>query len=246
MGLLHSLTGYMAQSESTTLDGAMLAIDEINQAGGLLGRIVEPVIADGQSDPETFSLEAERLIRDEQVCVLFGCWTSASRKVVRPVVEQYRPCWSIRSSMRGSRSSPNIIYTGATPNQQILPAVKWSFTDLGRAFFLVGSDYIFPRVAHEIIKDEVKRLGGEIVGERFLPLGTTVVADVVDEIRKAGPTVILNTINGDTNLPFFRELRDGGITPANDPDDVVQPGRERDPRPRPAAVGRRLRRLELL
>lgn len=213
VGLLHSLTGPLAQSESTALDGAMLAIDELNRAGGLLGRAIVPVVADGQSDPATFSLEAERLIRDEHVCVLFGCWTAASRKAVKPVVEQYRHLLIYPLQNEGLEESPNIIYTGATPNQQVLPAVKWCFTDLGRAFFLVGSDDLFPRVAHEIARDEIQRLGGSVVGERYLTLGTTDVAGAVEAIRQARPAVVLNTISGDTNLPFFRALRDAGITP---------------------------------
>ncbi len=217
VGLLHSLSGTMAQSEATVLDGAMLALSEINDAGGLLGRRVEPFVADGASDPDEFAAQAERLIRDDRVCTIFGCWTSASRKAVRPVVEKYDHLLVYPIQYEGIEQSPNILYTGATPNQQLLPAVKWAFTDLGRSFFLVGSDYIFPRVAHAILRDQIEALGGEVAGEAFVPLGSAMFSDVVEQIRRTRPAVILNTINGDSNLAFFRDLREAGITPAQIP-----------------------------
>jgi urea ABC transporter urea binding protein len=217
VGILHSLSGTMAQSETPVIDGALLAIDEINKQGGILGRPIEPVIADGMSDTPTFVAEAERLITSERVCTIFGCWTSADRKAVRPVVEKHENLLIYPVQYEGLEESPNIVYTGATPNQQIIPAIKWSFTDLGRRYFLVGSDYVFPRVANEIIRDQVAALGGEIVGERYLPLGSTEVADVIREITEIQPAVILNTINGDSNVAFFRALRAAGITPSKIP-----------------------------
>ncbi len=218
VGILHSLTGTMAHSESPVVDATLLAIDEINRDGGLLGRPVEGVVADGRSDSATFAREAERLIDKEHVCTVFGCWTSASRKTVVPIFEEHNHLLVYPVQYEGIEESPNVIYTGAAPNQQIIPAVKWAYAfENKRRFFLVGSDYVFPRVAHEIIKDQLKELGAELVGEEFLPLGSTAVQPIIEKIRAAKPDVILNSINGDSNLPFFAELRKAGITPQSVP-----------------------------
>lgn len=217
VGVLHSLSGTMKDSESGVVDATLLAIREINEAGGLLGRKIEPIVVDGQSDAAVFAREAENLIVREKVNVVFGCWTSASRKTVRPVFEKHNHLLVYPVQYEGLEQSKNIVYLGAAPNQQILPAVRWSFTDLGRRFFLVGSDYVFPRTANAILRDEIKRLGGEVVDERYLQLGSSDVADVVKRIVETKPTVILNTINGDSNTAFFRALRSAGITPATIP-----------------------------
>lgn len=217
VGVLHSLTGTMAISATSVCDATLLAIEELNAAGGVLGRRIEPVVADGKSDWPTFASEAERLITREHVAVVFGCWTSAGRKTVKPIFEKHDHLLFYPVQYEGLEQSPNIIYTGAAPNQQILPAVKWSFDHLGRRFFLVGSDYVFPRTANAIIKAQVTALGGEIVGEEYLRLGSSEAAAVVQKIVQARPTVILNTINGDSNVAFFAALRGAGITPARIP-----------------------------
>ncbi len=213
VGILHSLQGTMAISESAVQKATLLAIDEINRSGGILGRPIEPVLADGKSDPDEFARQAERLIRDEKVSVVFGCWTSASRKSVKPVFEKYGNLLFYPVQYEGLEQSPNIVYTGAAPNQQVVPAVSYCLDRIGRRVFLVGSDYVFPRTANTIIKDQLRALGGEIVGERYLPLGGKDVAGVVREIVAAKPDVILNTINGDTNIAFFQALRAAGVTP---------------------------------
>jgi urea transport system substrate-binding protein len=218
VGILHSLTGTMAHSESPVADATLLAIDEINRAGGLLGRPVEGVVADGRSDDATFAREAQRLIANEHVSTIFGCWTSASRKTVVPIFEEQNHLLIYPVQYEGMEESPNVIYTGAAPNQQIIPAVKWAYAfENKRRFFLVGSDYVFPRVASEIIKDQLKVLGAELVGEEFLPLGSTAVQPLVEKIKSAKPDVILNLINGDSNLVFFAELRKAGIKPESVP-----------------------------
>lgn len=218
IGILHSLTGTMAHSESPVVDAALLAVSELNRDGGLLGRPIEAVVADGRSDSTTFAREAARLINEEQVCTVFGCWTSASRKTVVPVFEEFDHLLVYPVQYEGIEESPNVVYVGAAPNQQIIPAVKWAYAfENKRRFFLVGSDYVFPRVAHEIIKDQVKELGGELVGEGFVPLGASDVESLVQEIQNARPDVILNSINGDSNTAFFAELRKVGITPAEIP-----------------------------
>ena len=218
IGIVHSLTGTMEHSEAPVVDAILLAIDEINQSGGVMGRPVEPVVADGRSNPEVFAREVRRLIDEENVCTVFGCWTSASRKSVVPIVEERNHLLVYPVQYEGIEESPNVIYTGAAPNQQIVPAVKWAFAfENKRKFFLVGSDYVFPRVAHEIIKDELKVLGGELVGEAFLPLGSQDMSSVIEQIQEAKPDVILNTINGDSNHAFFAALRNAGITPEEIP-----------------------------
>jgi urea transport system substrate-binding protein len=217
VGILHSFSGTMAISERSVAEATLLAIDEINAAGGLLGGQIVPVIADGRSDWPTFAAEAQRLIAEERVQVIFGCWTSASRKSVKPVVERYHHLLFYPVRYEGLESSPSIVYTGSAPNQQILPGVKWAFDHLGKRFFLVGSDYVFPRTANAIITDQLAALGGQVLGEAYVLLGSTDVQEVVRTIVHAQPAVILNTINGDSNVAFFRALRAAGITPERIP-----------------------------
>lgn len=217
VGILHSLTGTMAISETSVVDATLMAIEELNQTGGLLGRKIEPIVLDGRSDWPTFAKEAEKLIIEEKVSVVFGCWTSACRKTVKPIFERYNHLLFYPVQYEGLEQSPNIIYTGAAPNQQIIPAVKWSFDNLGKRFFLVGSDYVFPRTANAIIKDQIIALKGKVLGEEYILLGSSAVKRVVQKIVDARPDVILNTINGDSNLAFFKELRKAGIMPENIP-----------------------------
>lgn len=218
VGVLHSLTGTMASSEGAVIDATILAIEELNATGGLLGRRVEPVIGNGGSDGPTFAAESERLITDKNVCAIFGCWTSASRKMVRPVVERHNRLLFYPLQYEGLEQSSNIVYTGAAPNQQILPAVEWCFRELKASkFFLVGSDYVFPRTAHAIIRGQVEKLGGRIVGEEYVLLGSRAFKDVATNIVSAAPDIILNCINGDGNILFFDALREAGITPAKTP-----------------------------
>jgi urea transport system substrate-binding protein len=211
LGLLQSRTGAMMISEKSMIDAEMLAVDEINARGGLLGRKIEVAIADGKSDWPTYAKEAERLIRDEKVVTLIGCWTSASRKNVLPVVEKYDHLLIYPMAYEGLEQSPNIIYTGAAPNQQIIPAVKWSIDNLGRKFFLVGSDYVWPHSVNAIVSDQLKALGGEKVGEEYIFFGSSDVTRAVEAIRKAKPDVIFSEVVGASNIAFYRALRQAGI-----------------------------------
>jgi urea transport system substrate-binding protein len=217
VGILHSLTGTMSASESPVVDGCLLAIEQINEAGGVLGRPVEAIVRDGASDPATFAREAERLLEDDGVAAIFGCWTSASRKEVRPVVERLGGVLFYPVQYEGLEQSPRIVYLGAAPNQQIIPAVRWALENLGKRVFLVGSDYVFPRVANAIIRDQVEATGGEVVGEAYLPLGERRVDDVVSAIVASKPDAILNTINGDTNTALFKALRAAGVSASTTP-----------------------------
>ena len=217
VGILHSRTGTMAVSERTVIDATLFAIEEINRTGGLLGHPVKPIVVDGKSDWSVFAVEAERLIKTEKVSAVFGCWTSACRKTVKPIFEKYDSVLFYPVQYEGLESSPNIIYTGAAPNQQIIPAIKWSLDNLGRRFFLVGSDYVFPRTANKIIQAQVTALTGEVVGEQYAPLGSQDFTQIVERIKAAHPDVIFNTINGDSNLGFHQALRAAKITPAQIP-----------------------------
>lgn len=217
VGVLHSLSGTMAISETSVRDATLLAIEEINANGGVLGRQIEPVVVDGASDWPTFAALSRRLILDDQVVTVFGCWTSASRKTVRPIFEELDHLLIYPVQYEGLEQSPNIVYTGAAPNQQITPAVRWALKNLGQRIYLVGSDYVFPRTAGAIMADQIQKLGGSVVAERYVPLGTTDVTEVVNDIAARKPDIIFNTINGDTNVALFAALRAAGIMPAEIP-----------------------------
>ena len=217
VGVLHSLSGSMASSETPVMRATLLAIEELNARGGVLGREVEPVVVDGRSDWPAFAREAERLLSQERVSALFGCWTSSCRKSVKPVVERHASLLFYPLQYEGLESSPAIIYTGSAPNQQILPAVDWCVEQYGRRAFLNGSDYVFPRVAHALIRQQLAMHHAEVVGEDYLPLGSPDVEEVIRRVVAARPDFILNTLNGDTNAAFFRGLRAAGITPEHLP-----------------------------
>jgi urea transport system substrate-binding protein len=214
VGVLHSLSGTMAHSESPVVDATLLAIDELNQRGGLLGRRVQAIVVDGKSDAATFARRAEWLIKEKRSLAIFGCWMSAHRKAVLPVVERHDSLLVYPVQYEGLESSPNVFYLGAAPNQQIIPAIRWAFGFLNcKRLFLVGSDYIFPRIANEILRDQVKRMGGTIAGESYIPCGGVEMASLVAEIAASKPDLIVNTINGDSYISFFRSLRTHGLTP---------------------------------
>ncbi len=218
VGILHSESGPMAVSERSMIDAEVLALEEINRGGGLLGRPVRWVIADGGSDWPTFARQAERLIKNEAAEVIFGCWTSACRKGVLPVVEAANHLLLYPMAYEGLEQSPNIVYTGAAPNQQITPAVQWCHESLGaRRFFLVGSDYIWPHCVNAIVKDQLTGLGAELAGEAYVPFGATDVDEIARQIAAAKPDVILSTVVGDSALPFARAVRAAGLEPATTP-----------------------------
>jgi urea transport system substrate-binding protein len=164
------------------------------------------------SDWPTYAREAERLISAERVCTIFGCWTSASRKAVRTIVEKHDHLLIYPMQYEGLEQSPQILYTGAVPNQQVTPALGWCMHHLGKRFFIVGSDYLWPRATSEVIRDFVGQGSGEIVGEAYLPLGSIEVGAVVQKIRQTNPDVILEMIAGDSKVAYYRALRKSGLT----------------------------------
>ncbi|MBR8840582.1 MAG: urea ABC transporter substrate-binding protein [Stigonema ocellatum SAG 48.90 = DSM 106950] len=215
VGILHSLSGSLAISEKSVIDAERLAIEEINQAGGVLGKQVEAILEDGNSDPATFAKKAKKLIEQDKVATVFGCWTSASRKAVLPIFESNKHLLWYPLQYEGQECSSNIFYMGAAPNQQIEPSVDWLLKHKGKEFFLVGSDYVFPRTANSIIKAQLKADGGKSVGEDYIPLGSNDVMPAIAKIQQALPNggVIYNTLNGDTNIAFFRQLQASGLHP---------------------------------
>jgi urea transport system substrate-binding protein len=221
VGILHSRSGTMAISENTVAEAELMAIDEINAKGGITidGKKLKivPVEEDGASDWPTFAEKAKKLIDQDQVAVVFGGWTSASRKAMLPVFEAKDHFLYYPIQYEGQECSKNIFYSGATPNQQAEPAVEWLLKNKGKDFFLVGSDYVYPRTANTIMKEQLKAQGGKVVGEDYLPLGNTEVAPIIAKIKQALPNggVIVNTLNGDSNVAFFKQMKAAGITPAN-------------------------------
>lgn len=212
VGVLHSLSGTMAISEVSVKDSTIMAINEINAAGGVLGKQLEPIMEDGASEPTVFAEKAEKLIQQDEVAVVFGGWTSASRKAMLPVFEEHNSLLFYPVQYEGLESSPNIFYTGATTNQQIVPAVSWLLENRGTSFYLLGSDYVFPRTANQIIKMQLEAEGGTLVGEEYTPLGHTDYSTVISKIQQAAPDIIFNTLNGDSNVAFFKQLKDAGLT----------------------------------
>ncbi len=215
VGILHSLSGTMAISETTVVEAEQLAIKEINAAGGVLGKQIEAIVEDGGSDWPTFNEKAIKLIDQDEVVTVFGCWTSASRKAVKDTFETKNHQLWYPVQYEGQECSKNIFYTGAAPNQQIEPAVDWLLENKGTEFFLVGSDYVFPRTANTIIKAQLEAKGGTTVGEDYLPLGNSEVTPIISKIKAALPNggVIFNSLNGDSNVALFKQMQAAGMGP---------------------------------
>lgn len=212
VGLLHSLTGAMAISEKSVRDAEVLAIEEINKAGGVLGKQIEYVEEDGASEPSTFATKAEKLVDSEKVATVFGCWTSSSRKAVKSIFEDYNSLLWYPVQYEGMESSGNIVYTGAAPNQQIVPAIEYLIKQGYKKFFLLGSDYVFPRTANMIINAQVKNANCEVVGEEYADMDQTDFASIISKIEAAKPDVIINTLNGTGNVSFFKQMSEKNYT----------------------------------
>lgn len=213
VGLLHSLTGSMAISEGSVRDAEVLAIEEINEAGGVLGKQIEYIEEDGASEPSTFATKAEKLLGEDEVATVFGCWTSSSRKAVKQIFEDYDNLLWYPVQYEGMESSENIVYMGAAPNQQIVPAIEYLADQGYKKFFLLGSDYVFPRTANMIINAQIDAIdGAEVVGEEYAAMDQTEFSSIISKIEDAQPDVIINTLNGTGNVSFFKQLADRNIT----------------------------------
>ncbi len=218
IGVLHSLSGTMAISARPIVDATLLAIDEINATGGLLDRKIEPLLVDGHSENDIFAREAERLITQEKVVTIFGGWTPSNRKAIKQVVEKYDHLLVFPARDEGMEDSPNVIYNGATPNQQVLPAARWATDVLGkRRIFLIGTDGLLGHMSNELLKDLLQNSPAKLVGERLVLLSETNFATIIKQILKLKPDIIFNIINGDSNQAFFRELRAAAVSPKDLP-----------------------------
>lgn len=234
LGILHSLTGTIAIAEAHVVDAEKMAIDEINAGGGVLGRPLEAVIEDGASDWPTFAEKAQKLLQSDKVVATFGCYTSASRKAVLPVFERYNGLLYYPTYYEGLEMSKNILYTGQEATQSVIPAVNWLAQNKGKKFYLIGSDYIWPRTTNRIARPTIAKAGGTVVGEDYLPLGNVEFSSLINKIRAAKPDVILSTIVGGSNVALFKQLNAAGISGRNTTilalavteDDAIGIGRE--------------------
>ncbi|MFD5868520.1 urea ABC transporter substrate-binding protein [Corynebacterium sp. NPDC060344] len=212
IGLINSLSGTMAISETTVNESLKMAAEEINADGGVLGKQLDIVEEDGASEPTIFAERSRRLLQQDCVAAVFGGWTSASRKAMLPVFEGNDSLLFYPVQYEGLESSDNIFYSGATTNQQIIPALDYLKNEEGvESLFLVGSDYVFPRTANMIIRQYAEANGIEIVGEDYTPLGSTDFTTIANRVKDSGADAVFNTLNGDSNVAFFRQYNSIGL-----------------------------------
>ncbi|MEW5709151.1 MAG: urea ABC transporter substrate-binding protein [Pseudomonadota bacterium] len=219
VGILHSLSGTMAISETVLKDVALMTIEEINAKGGVLGKKLEPVVVDPASNWPLFAEKARQLLTQDKVAVVFGCWTSVSRKSVLPVFEELNGLLFYPVQYEGEELSYNVFYTGAAPNQQAIPAVEYLMSKEGggaKRFFLLGTDYVYPRTTNKILRAFLKSKGVKEsdIEEVYTPFGHTDYQTIVGNIKKfaqGGKTAVISTINGDSNVPFYKELGNQGL-----------------------------------
>jgi len=224
VGILHSLSGTMAISETTLKDTMLMLVEEQNRNGGLLGRPLEPVVVDPASDWPLFAERTRQLLEQDEVDVIFGVWTSVARKSVLPVVEELNGILFYPVQYEGEESSRNIFYTGAAPNQQAIPAVEYLMNDYGiERWVLAGTDYVYPRTTNRILEAFLKSHGvaDEDIMINYTPFGHSDWQSIVAEIKRFGeqgkPTAVVSTINGDANVPFYRELANQDVSATDIP-----------------------------
>ena len=214
VGILHSITGTMAISETGSVEAEKLAIEQINRSGGVLGRQITYVQEDGASDWPTFAEKAKKLLVNDKCAAVFGCWTSASRKAVLPVFEQYNGMLYYPTFYEGLEQSKNVIYTGQEATQQILAGLNWINKEKGaKTFYLLGSDYIWPRTSNKIARKHIEEHleGCQVVGEDYFPLGNTQFGSVINKMKLKKPDVIYAIIVGGSNVAFYKQLKAAGI-----------------------------------
>ena len=218
VGVLHSLSGTMAISETSLRDVVLMAVDEINAAGGVLGKQISPVVVDPASNWPLFAEKAKQLLTEDKVSVTFGCWTSVSRKSCLPVFEEHNGLLFYPVQYEGEEQSLNVFYTAATPNQQLVPATEYMMDELdAKKFYLLGTDYVFPRTANKVLKAFLKSKGvpDANVIEEYTPFHHQDYQTIVSKIKKfaaSGDACVLSTINGDSNVPFYKEFANQGLT----------------------------------
>jgi len=217
VGILHSTTGTMAISETGSIEAEKLAISEINAKGGILGRQIKIIQEDGASDWPTFAEKAKKLLEEDHVAAVFGCWTSASRKAVLPVFEKDNGLLYYPTFYEGLEQSHNVFYTGQEATQQIIAGLEWIAKEKkAKTYYLIGSDYIWPRTSMKIARKEIEQhLGGKVVGEEYIALGDTQFGSVINKIRLKKPDVIYAAVVGGSNVAWFKQLKAAGITSKN-------------------------------
>jgi urea transport system substrate-binding protein len=219
VGILHSLSGTMAISETVLKDVALMAIEEINASGGVMGAKIEPLVVDPASNWPLFAEKARQLLTQDKVAVTFGCWTSVSRKSVLPVFEELNGLLFYPVQYEGEEISKNVFYTGAAPNQQAIPATEYLMSKDGggaKRFVLLGTDYVYPRTTNKILRAFLKSKGiaDKDIDEVYTPFGHSDYQTIVANIKKfsgGGKTAVISTINGDSNVPFYKELGNQGL-----------------------------------
>ncbi len=224
VGVLHSLSGTMAISETTLKDTVLMLIDEQNKKGGLLGKKLEAVVVDPASDWPLFAEKARQLLAKDKVAVTFGCWTSVSRKSVLPVFEELNGILFYPVQYEGEESSKNVFYTGAAPNQQAIPAVDYLMDEIGvKRWVLAGTDYVYPRTTNKILEAYLKGKGvaDKDIMINYTPFGHSDWQSIVSDVKKFGSvgkkTAVVSTINGDANVPFYKELGNQDVSAADIP-----------------------------
>jgi urea transport system substrate-binding protein len=217
VGVLYSLTGTTAIIETSLNQATLLAIEEINAGGGVGGRKLVPVVEDPESDPATFAQKARKLVLSDKVASVFGSYTSASRKAVLPVFEKYKNLYWYPTLYEGRECSQNVIYTGAVPNQQQKDFIPWLVQNFGKRFYLIGSNYIYPKEENNVCKILLNRLGGEVVGEEYVPLGHSEFSSVIQKFQVTKPNVIFSTVVGDSVVALHRQYKAAGLDPAKMP-----------------------------
>ncbi len=215
VGQLHSATGTMAISETGSIQAEQLAIDQINAMGGILGRKIKVIKEDGASDWPTFAEKSKKLLVNDRVACVFGCWTSASRKAVLPVFEKENGLLYYPTFYEGLEQSKNVFYTGQEATQQIIWGLDWGAKEKkAKTFFLIGSDYIWPRTSMKIARKHIETVGklGSVVGEEYYPLGNTNFNSLINKIKVAKPDCIFAAVVGGSNVAFYKQLKAAGIT----------------------------------
>lgn len=217
IGILHSSSGTMAAHEQPMIDAALMAIDEINQGGGVLGWLLEPVLVDGASETEQFIAGAQRLLEQEQLNTIFGCLSSDARKAVIPLLEQHNALLWYPMQYEGVEAHRHVFYTGACPNQQVEPAIAWLVSQGRKRLYLIGSDYIFPLLTNRIVRAQLDQQGGQVLAEKYVSLGCQDFSAILAEIRQLQPDAIFNTLNEDSQQAFYQQYHAAGLSPTESP-----------------------------
>jgi ABC-type branched-subunit amino acid transport system substrate-binding protein len=217
IGVLYSTTGAFSISETPMLNSALMAIDEINTAGGIKGKKIEAIVCDYGSDPAMAAEKAQKLILEDKVVAIVGTNSSSTRLAVIPTIEEYDSVLVYNTFYEGEAPSPNVIYTNTVPSQQIEAYIPWIVKNLGPKIYFVGSDYEFPRKSIKFAKEMALKFGGEIVGEEYVPTGHTEFSSIINKIKQAAPDVVFSAIAGDSNVPFYKQYKQYGINSSDIP-----------------------------